>query len=166
MVPVFGYSSWSLFGWRMRMDASAQREPWINMLFHGARLFEATDLYLDVGALPRFRIRGDIIHVHSPPLTQAALACAVSVILDSEQLDLLRQGNDLVVTYRCPEGVAYRVSVLNKEGRFSLWALRLRGSVEAELCSATTAPAEPEVPPDRQGITTLQSQRLPSLIGR
>jgi Tfp pilus assembly pilus retraction ATPase PilT len=148
------------------MVASPQREPWIKMLFHGARLLDATDLYLDVGALPRFRIRGDIIHVDCPPLTQAALAYAVSVILDSEQREHLGRGNDLVVAYTCPEGVVYRVSVFNKNDRFSLWAHRLRGSADAALHSSATAPAEPETAPDRRGITALQSQRLPSPTGR
>src|SRR5262245_23124054 len=125
------------------MAASPPREPLINKLFHAARLFEASDLYLDVGTAPRLRILGDIRHVHCRPLTQDDLVCAVSVVLDGEQLERLGRGSDIVVTYTCPEGVTYRVSVFNNGGQFSLWAHRLSGGGDPALHSSATATADP-----------------------
>jgi Tfp pilus assembly pilus retraction ATPase PilT len=150
----------------MRMAASPQRQTLIHMLLHTARLLEASDLYLDVGEVPRFRIRGDTTRVDCRLMTQDDLAGAVSVIVDSEQLECLERGTTLIVPYTCPEGVAYRVSVSNKKGRFSLWAQRLRGSVDAALCLSATAPGEPEASPDRRGSTALQSPRLLCPAGR
>ena len=61
------------------MAASPQREPPINRLLHVARLLEASDLYLDVGEVPRFRIRGDTTRVDCRLMTQADLVRAASI---------------------------------------------------------------------------------------
>jgi hypothetical protein len=85
-------------------------------------------------------------------MNQDDLAGAVSVILDNEQPECLERGAHLVVSYTCPEGVAYRVRVTNKDGGFSLWAHRIHGSVDAAPCFSASASCEQPASADVGGL--------------
>src|SRR5258708_1924287 len=108
------------------MDASAQREPQINKLFRMARKLGASDVYLDVGSAPLFRLRGVTRQADMRPLTKEDLECLVTPILYAEQQQRLSQGNEVTFMYAFEEGEAYRVAVSSNGGQLHL-AVHLLG---------------------------------------
>lgn len=104
------------------MDASPQREPEINKLFRMARKLGASDLYLQVGSAPLFKLQGATPKAEMRPLTQEDLACLVAPILNAEQRERLSQGNEVTITYALQEGVAYRVAVSSNSGQLHVAA--------------------------------------------
>ena len=109
------------------MDASPQREPQINKLFRMARKLGASDLYLQVGSAPLFRLRGVTRPAEMRPLTQEDLACLLQPALYAEQQQRLSQGNEVTFMYAFEEGQSYRVAVSSNSGQLHLAAHLLEG---------------------------------------
>src|ERR671924_198154 len=47
-----------------------EREPEVNKLFRAVMKFQGSDLHLKVGQPPMMRLRGDMVKLNAPPLSQ------------------------------------------------------------------------------------------------
>src|SRR5215468_3476903 len=79
--------------------AVARREPEVNKLFRMVMKHEASDLHLKVGLPPMMRLRGSIVKMNAPPLTQEMMERLLFPSLDSRQRGILDETGGVDFAY-------------------------------------------------------------------
>jgi twitching motility protein PilT len=106
--------------------APVKREPEVNKLFRAVMKHQASDLHLKVGQPPMMRLRGDIVKLNSPPLTQEDMERLLLPNLKPDHRKILEDEGGVDFSYVIgADECRFRVSLFKQRGRLSLVARRV-----------------------------------------
>jgi len=109
-----------------RAAADARREPEVNKLFRAVMKHEASDLHLKVGQPPMMRMRGDIVKLNAPPLTQEDMERLLLPSLREKHRKILEEEGGVDFSYVIGnDECRFRVSLFRQRGRLSLVSRRV-----------------------------------------
>src|SRR3954453_7568642 len=74
-----------------------------------------SDIHFAVGLPPMLRMHGDLLPIKFRDLTQSELESYITEIMAKPQLDMLRTGHDVDMSYVSSNGGRFRVNVFRKE---------------------------------------------------
>ena len=104
-----------------------------NML-ESMAVLKASDLYLNVGAPPTFKVHGELRTVTEVPLTPEQIQTMVEETLDSEQRQRFEQHLELDVSLQIENGGRFRLNIYRQKGSLALVARHIKNiipSIEA-----------------------------------
>ncbi|HJT76998.1 MAG TPA: PilT/PilU family type 4a pilus ATPase [Gemmataceae bacterium] len=109
-----------------RGDGRRSNEPEVNKLFRAVMKFQASDLHLKVGQPPMMRLRGDIVKLNAPPLTQEDMERLLLPGLKEKHRVILDEEGGVDFSYVIGQDECrFRVSLFKQRGRLSLVARRV-----------------------------------------
>jgi twitching motility protein PilT len=111
-----------------RVPASPRRdkEPEVNKLFRAVMKFQASDLHLKVGQPPMMRLRGDIVKLNAPPLTQEDMERLLLPQLKEKHRKILDEEGGVDFSYVIGDDECrFRVSLFRQRGKLSLVSRRV-----------------------------------------
>ncbi len=109
-----------------RADGRRTHEPEVNKLFRAVMKFQASDLHLKVGQPPMMRLRGDIVKLNAPPLTQEDMERLLLPNLKEKHRKILEEEGGVDFSYVIGQDECrFRVSLFKQRGRLSLVARRV-----------------------------------------
>src|SRR5436190_2281591 len=89
----------------------------LERVLQAARQLGASDVHLKVGLPPIFRIKGDLRTVRDvPPLSREAVQDFAFSMMNARQRETFEKIWDMDLAYATPDGVRYRVNVLQQRG--------------------------------------------------
>jgi twitching motility protein PilT len=89
----------------------------LDRVLQAARQLGASDVHLKAGLPPIFRIKGDLRTVRDvPPLSKEAVQEFAFHMMNPRQKDIFEKTWDVDLAYATPDGVRYRVNVLQQRG--------------------------------------------------
>jgi twitching motility protein PilT len=89
----------------------------LDRVLQAARQLGASDVHLKAGLPPIFRIKGDLRTVRDvPPLSREAVQDFAFSMMNARQRETFEKTWDLDLAYSTPDGVRYRVNVLQQRG--------------------------------------------------
>jgi twitching motility protein PilT len=74
----------------------------------------ASDIHLEVGAPPVFRIRGDIVFTDSPPLVQKDMETLSFPLMSDAQCKVFHETGNMDLAYELPGVARFRVNILKQ----------------------------------------------------
>src|ERR1700753_1638904 len=97
----------------------------LDRVLTAARQLGASDVHLEAGLPPIFRIKGDLRTVRDvPPLTREAIAQFAVHMMNDRQRAEFEENLDIDLAYGTPDGVRYRVNMFQQRGSIGM-VLRL-----------------------------------------
>src|SRR3989440_747741 len=113
-----------------RVPADGRKEPEVNKLFRMVMKHEASDLHLKVGQPPMMRLRGDIVKLNSPPLTQEDMERLLLPSLKEKHRKILDEEGGVDFSYVIGnDECRFRVSLFKQRGRLSLVSRRVNSFI-------------------------------------
>jgi twitching motility protein PilT len=113
-----------------QVPAAPRREPEVNKLFRMVMKHEASDLHLKVGLPPMMRLRGSIVKVNAPPLTQEMMERLLFPSLDARQRGILDETGGIDFAYVVGnDECRFRVNLFKQRGKLSLVARRVNTKI-------------------------------------
>src|SRR3954470_24542955 len=107
-----------------------RNEPEVNKLFRAVMKHEASDLHLKVGQPPMMRMRGDIVKLNAPPLTQEDMERLLLPGLKEKHRKILEEEGGVDFSYVIGQDECrFRVSLFKQRGRLSLVSRRVNTSI-------------------------------------
>src|ERR1700694_5318686 len=107
-----------------------RREPEINRYFRMVMKHEASDLHLKVGQPPMMRMRGDIVKLNAPPLTQEDMERLLLPGLKEKHRKILEEEGGVDFSYIIGnDECRFRVSLFKQRGRLSLVSRRVNTNI-------------------------------------
>jgi twitching motility protein PilT len=108
----------------------ARREPEVNKLFRMVMKHEGSDLHLKVGLPPMMRLRGSIVKMNIPPLTQEQMEKLLYPTLDARQRQILDETGGIDYSYVIgADECRFRVNFFKQRGKLSLVARRVNTKI-------------------------------------
>ena len=109
---------------------AARREPEVNKLFRMVMKHEGSDLHLKVGLAPMMRLRGSIIKMNIPPLTQEMMERLLYPTLDERQRKILEDTGGVDYAHIVGnDECRFRVNLFKQRGKLSLVARRVNTKI-------------------------------------
>jgi twitching motility protein PilT len=107
-------------------DGRREREPEVNKLFRAVMKFQASDLHLKVGQPPMMRLRGDIVKLNAPPLSQEDMERLLLPQLKEKHRKILEEEGGVDFSYVVGnDECRFRVSLFKQRGKLSLVSRRV-----------------------------------------
>jgi twitching motility protein PilT len=107
-----------------------KREPEVNKLFRTVMKLQASDLHLKAGQPPMVRLRGDVVRLNAPPLTQDDMERLLLTNLQSKHRKILEDEGGVDFSYVVGQDECrFRVSLFKQRGRLSLVARRVNSFI-------------------------------------
>jgi twitching motility protein PilT len=107
-------------------DGRRDREPEVNKLFRAVMKFQASDLHLKVGQPPMMRLRGDIVKLNAPPLSQEDMERLLLPQLKEKHRAILEEEGGVDFSYVIGnDECRFRVSLFKQRGKLSLVSRRV-----------------------------------------
>jgi twitching motility protein PilT len=89
----------------------------LDRVLQAARQLNASDVHFKAGLPPIFRIKGELRTVRDvPPLSREAVQEFALAMMNARQREIFEKTWDLDLAYSTPDGVRYRVNVLQQRG--------------------------------------------------
>jgi twitching motility protein PilT len=89
----------------------------LDRVLQAARQLGASDVHIKAGLPPIFRIKGDLRTVRDvPPLSREAVQEFAFAMMNARQRETFEKVWDMDLAYATPDGVRYRVNVLQQRG--------------------------------------------------
>jgi twitching motility protein PilT len=111
---------------RIPAEARRDKEPEVNKLFRAVMKFQASDLHLKVGQPPMMRLRGDIVKLNAPPLTQEDMERLLLPQLKEKHRKILEDEGGVDFSYVIGnDECRFRVSLFKQRGKLSLVSRRV-----------------------------------------
>jgi twitching motility protein PilT len=89
----------------------------LDRVLQAARQLGASDVHIKAGLPPIFRIKGDLRTVRDvPPLSREAVQEFAFSMMNARQRETFEKVWDMDLAYSTPDGVRYRVNVLQQRG--------------------------------------------------
>jgi twitching motility protein PilT len=89
----------------------------LDRVLAAARQLGASDVHLKAGLPPIFRIKGELRTVRDvPPMSREGVAEFAQAMMNPRQRDIFEKTWDIDLAYSTPDGVRYRVNVLQQRG--------------------------------------------------
>ncbi len=112
------------------VPAEARKEPQINKLFREVMKREASDLHLKAGQPGMMRLRGSIVRMDMPPITQAQMEKLVDPIMNDHHREILaRTGGADFAHIIGQDECRFRVNLFKQRGNLAMVARRVNTSV-------------------------------------
>jgi twitching motility protein PilT len=108
--------------WQADLDADRQRaiEP-LMRIFKGALQAHGSDIHLKVNAVPRVRVRGRVLALEHPPLTEATLETGIQALAAVSRVDPARlKQKQYDFSWDMPETGRFRVHVYRQSGTMAV----------------------------------------------
>jgi twitching motility protein PilT len=111
---------------RLPAEPRREKEPEVNKLFRAVMKFQASDLHLKVGQPPMMRLRGDIVKLNAPPLTQEDMERLLLPQLKEKHRQILEEEGGVDFSYVIGnDECRFRVSLFKQRGKLSLVSRRV-----------------------------------------
>jgi twitching motility protein PilT len=111
---------------RLPAEPRRDKEPEVNKLFRAVMKFQASDLHLKVGQPPMMRLRGDIVKLNAPPLTQEDMERLLLPQLKEKHRKILDEEGGVDFSYVIGnDECRFRVSLFKQRGKLSLVSRRV-----------------------------------------
>ena len=108
---------------------TGRKDPQIDKLFKAVIKFEASDLHLKVGLVPKMRIKGDLKAMKLPELTDIAMEDLIFEIFTPEQKEFFLKRGSIDFAHAITERDRFRVNVFRQKGHIGLVARRIDSNI-------------------------------------
>lgn len=99
-----------------------------NML-ESMAVLKASDLYINVGAPPMFKVHGELRNVADTPLTAADVEKLIHDTLDDEQRKRFEQNLELDISLQMVNGGRFRLNIYRQKGSLALVARHIKNII-------------------------------------
>lgn len=99
-----------------------------NML-ESMAVLKASDLYLNVGAPPTFKVHGELRNVTEVPLTSDQIQQMILKVLDDEQRQRFEENLELDVSLQIENGGRFRLNIYRQKGSLALVARHIKNII-------------------------------------
>lgn len=101
----------------------------LRKFFDACLRFEASDLHMRAGQVPRLRVRGTLRSLDVEPISAEDFEKAIELALSPAQWQMYAERGSIDIGYDLKEGCRFRVNVFRTRGRSGIAARRVTGQI-------------------------------------